>query len=437
VLVLAVVAVVVAALGWIGLLAGAHGARGRAQTAADLGALAGAQHRSLGGTDACEVAARTGQSNGAEMTACVTGASLDVTVEAAVRTVVGPATAEARAGPRAPPGRALVRRAHATTPRARPGPARLRDTPGTVRSARHAVLRTTSTAPLEPATVSGCVVMDMTRSGARLLTIGEFSRLARISVRMLRHYDDRGLLLPVDVDPANGYRRYSPHQLRTVDRIHALRDAGFSVAEMVDLLPRFAEAAQMRTVLEQQRDRLAADADVVRRRIEQVDHLITALKEPIMSVQVTRSTMPARTVAALRGVVPGYADEGLLWQRLMPGLFAAGARLSETPQVGATFHDEEYVDHDPEIEVWATVASPFAAQGDVRCVELPEQDVVSATITGPYEQVSGVMAALGDWVSANDVALDGPMFNVYLVGPEQEKDPQRWVTQVCLPVRDL
>lgn len=279
--------------------------------------------------------------------------------------------------------------------------------------------------------------MDMTRSGARLLTIGEFSRLARISVRMLRHYDDRGLLPPADVDPANGYRRYSTHQLRTVDRIRALRDAGFSVAEMVDLLPRFAEATQMRTVLEQQRDRLAADADVVRRRIEQVDHLITALKEPIMSVQVTRSTMPARTVAALRGVVPGYADEGLLWQRLMPGLFAAGATLSETPQVGATFHDEEYVDHDPEIEVWATVAAPFVAQGDVRCVELPEQDVVSATITGPYEQVSGAMTALGDWVSANDVTLDGPMFNVYLVGPEQEKDPQRWVTQVCLPVHDL
>jgi hypothetical protein len=29
------------------------------------------------------------------------------------------------------------------------------------------------------------------------------------------------------------------------------------------------------------------------------------------------------------------------------------------------------------------------------------------------------------------------MFNVYLVGPAQEQDPQRWVTQVCLPVRDV
>lgn len=107
VLLLAVVAVVVAALGWVGLLAGAQGARGRAQTAADLGALAGAQHRVLGGSGACEIAARTVRSNGATLTSCVPGAALDLTVGAAVRTVVGTATAEARAGPRGAPGRSV------------------------------------------------------------------------------------------------------------------------------------------------------------------------------------------------------------------------------------------------------------------------------------------------------------------------------------------
>ncbi|SEC21280.1 MerR family regulatory protein [Paramicrobacterium humi] len=46
-------------------------------------------------------------------------------------------------------------------------------------------------------------------SGA-LLGIGDFSRYAGLSVRMLRHYDDRGLLTPAEVDPFTGYRRYSP-----------------------------------------------------------------------------------------------------------------------------------------------------------------------------------------------------------------------------------
>ena len=39
-----------------------------------------------------------------------------------------------------------------------------------------------------------------------MLKIGDFSKLSRISIRMLRHYDEIGLLEPRLVDPATGYR---------------------------------------------------------------------------------------------------------------------------------------------------------------------------------------------------------------------------------------
>ena len=41
-----------------------------------------------------------------------------------------------------------------------------------------------------------------------LLAIGDFSRATHMSVKMLRHYHQIGLLEPVDVDRATGYRRY-------------------------------------------------------------------------------------------------------------------------------------------------------------------------------------------------------------------------------------
>ena len=37
-----------------------------------------------------------------------------------------------------------------------------------------------------------------------MLKIGDFSRLSRMSVRMLRHYDELGLLTPLYTDPASG-----------------------------------------------------------------------------------------------------------------------------------------------------------------------------------------------------------------------------------------
>ena len=42
-----------------------------------------------------------------------------------------------------------------------------------------------------------------------MFTIGDFAQLGRVSVRMLRHYDAVGLLLPAHVDPSSGYRYYT------------------------------------------------------------------------------------------------------------------------------------------------------------------------------------------------------------------------------------
>ena len=47
-----------------------------------------------------------------------------------------------------------------------------------------------------------------------MYTIGEFAALARVSVRMLRHYDAIGLLEPAGVDPRTGYRSYTADQVR-------------------------------------------------------------------------------------------------------------------------------------------------------------------------------------------------------------------------------
>ena len=77
-----------------------------------------------------------------------------------------------------------------------------------------------------------------------MLTIGEFSRLSRVTPRMLRHYDALGLLHP-EVVGKNGYRYYRQEQLSRLARIQWLKDCGFSLHEIGPLLaledrPRFA-----------------------------------------------------------------------------------------------------------------------------------------------------------------------------------------------------
>ncbi len=57
-----------------------------------------------------------------------------------------------------------------------------------------------------------------------MLKIGEFSKLSRVSIRMLRHYDDIGLLKPAEIDTFTGYRYYHEEQLFVIGRITSLKD---------------------------------------------------------------------------------------------------------------------------------------------------------------------------------------------------------------------
>ena len=52
-----------------------------------------------------------------------------------------------------------------------------------------------------------------------MLRIGDFSKLSRVSIRMLRYYDEIGLLRPVKIDPESGYRYYNENQLPIAGRI--------------------------------------------------------------------------------------------------------------------------------------------------------------------------------------------------------------------------
>ena len=69
-----------------------------------------------------------------------------------------------------------------------------------------------------------------------MLKIGEFSKLSRVSIRSLRRYDEAGLLAPASIDPFTGYRYYSEGQLPTANRIRALRDMGFPLAAVREVL---------------------------------------------------------------------------------------------------------------------------------------------------------------------------------------------------------
>ena len=90
-----------------------------------------------------------------------------------------------------------------------------------------------------------------------LLPIGRFAREAGLTVGALRHYDEEGVLVPADVDPSTGYRRYRRDQLQVARAVAALRDLELSLPAIRALLGAD-EPATRASILREERVRLEA-----------------------------------------------------------------------------------------------------------------------------------------------------------------------------------
>lgn len=269
-----------------------------------------------------------------------------------------------------------------------------------------------------------------------MLRIGEFSKLSRVSVRMLRHYDDLGLLKPAEIDRFTDYRYYREDQLPIVCRITALKDMGFSLADIVRILAVYDDREKLEkffAVRDRELRLLAADTaqklallDTARKRLR---------KEGPMKYDVTVKTIPERYAAAVRMTIPCYEDENTAWQVLCRETAPLRLIPAEPCLCGASFPDQEYREKDVDVEIWKTVKGRYPDTEHVRFRTLPAVTAACCTFQGGYEQVTEACACIASWVRDNGWTFDGTMFNIYHVSPHETQDPSQYVTEVCFPVR--
>jgi DNA-binding transcriptional MerR regulator len=128
------------------------------------------------------------------------------------------------------------------------------------------------------------------------ISIGEFARRSRLSLKALRLYDERGVLVPSRVDQASGYRYYDTAQLDDARLVVMMRELQLPLAAVKELLARDPADAAAR-IAEHWRDAEAAhDA-----RRELADYLISRLrgKRSVMYEAATRE-MPERSLLCLK-----------------------------------------------------------------------------------------------------------------------------------------
>jgi effector-binding domain-containing protein len=269
-----------------------------------------------------------------------------------------------------------------------------------------------------------------------MLKIGDFSKLARVSIKALRYYDEIGLLKPVRIDQFTGYRYYETSQLPRLTRIIALKDMGLSLYEIARLLK---ENVSISHIL----DLLHIKQGELKERLEQEAARLTRVEEWLKQVEkegkmpdyeIVLKKVPSQKVVAIRATLPGgYGETGRLFDKLMPYVFQSRAQMIGPPI--EIIYDEDFKETDVDVEVAIPVASIVPAQGEIKSYELPGYDRMATTIhKGNFDTVSAAYAALMKWIEASGYQVAGPSREIYFTDPHSGVAPNEYVTEVQFPV---
>ncbi|MGW6448274.1 MerR family transcriptional regulator [Lentzea sp. NPDC055074] len=270
-----------------------------------------------------------------------------------------------------------------------------------------------------------------------MFTIGDFAHLGRVSVRMLRHYDAVGLLLPAHVDPSSGYRYYTAAQLQRLNRLIALKDLGLTLDQVRVVLDEKLSVEQLHGMLSLRRAELRQQILADTSRLRRVEARLRAIeREGAMPTdEIVLKSVPAVRVARLTATAASYGPEdiGPVIQPLYPQLFERLGRAGVTPAGHGIATYESIAGDEVLVRAGVTVAVDPSPAYDFEVVDLPAL-AEAATIVhrGTMDDVDTSYQAVAAWIEAHGYRQNGLAREVYL--NYGEGDPADWVTELQLEI---
>ena len=255
-----------------------------------------------------------------------------------------------------------------------------------------------------------------------MFSIGDFARLGRVSVRMLRHYDAIGLLRPAAVDPASGYRFYRADQLRRLNRVIALKDLGFTLEQVQLILDDQVSTAELRGMLRLRRAQLEAQLAADGGRLGRVEARLRMIEtEGCMDAEdvVVADVAPMR-VAELAGVAAAYDGDAI--EPVIEPLFTELFRRLATARVAPVGPPLSYFEPAPDapgeaiaVHAAVRVAVDPHPDYDFAVVDLPAvRSVATIVHPGPLDDLERSVQVLARWIADNGYRPVGYHRLVYL-----------------------
>ena len=267
------------------------------------------------------------------------------------------------------------------------------------------------------------------------LKIGEFSKMMQVTVKTLRHYEQRGLLMPEEVDKWTGYRYYSISQMQRLNAIRDLQRQGFTLEEIKEL---FDDGAQMPGVelLTQKIEETERQLQLLVERRRQLLNWLDSHKQKNTMEKFNIQSLPEIIVASHREVIADYSALGALCvNKIGPEMQRLGCKC---PLPGYCFtieHNSEYAPSTIDIEYCEQVEE-MGKESDIikfkRLAAVPK--ALCMKHVGPYERFYESYTEAFKYMEEQGFKIAGHPRTCYIDGAWNQEDPEKWLSIIQIPI---
>ena len=267
------------------------------------------------------------------------------------------------------------------------------------------------------------------------LKIGEFSKMMQVTVKTLRHYEQRGLLLPDEVDKWTGYRYYSISQMQQLNTIRGLQRQGFTLEEIKELLE---DGAQMPSIeqLTQKIEDTERQLEMLMERRRQLIKWVDSHKRINTMEKFTIESLPEIIVASHREIIPDYSALGMLCVNTIgPEMQRLGCQCPPPGYCFTIEHGKEHHPADIDIEYCEQVE---AIGEDSNIIQFKQMTAVPKALcmkhVGPYERFYESYTEAFSYMEEQGYKMVGHPRTCYIDGAWNQEDPEQWLSIIQIPI---
>ena len=244
-----------------------------------------------------------------------------------------------------------------------------------------------------------------------LFSIGEIAKAVGITRKAILNYEVKGLIAPDKKDGNTGNRYYTIDSFTQIRTIRVFQNLGLSLDEIREYFNDTSDLQPMIDRLEKMRDQLNLTIEKLKERTREKGDVIREITiEPqTIYCRVYKSTSIADKTNLLR-------DTAL-----------EAMRKYETDTRKRLYFTEHSTKAPMDINY--CVAIPDGCEGEYVKI-IPKLKAISFFHHGAYEEIPEVRKRLITYAEENNLKLTGVFRNIYLEGPPQHKDPNRFITQI-------